>query len=459
MSFTTADEACAEGERRDKRGDLDGAMEAFAAALKLDPGHGAALNYAGWLLTTRLRDRPGAMGQGLDLLRAAIAAAPDDTRPLYNFAEACAALSRPDEARPPVDAALARRPDWAELWNLRGWLRGVKGGDPKGGLDDLQQALRYRPWYGDAELNRARVALALADHAQAEAALHQALRAGCWRPAEAHHHLGGLCERRGHLRRALGHYRRAVELGAGDLQHEAGAGVVRCGNALLHRGAFFLHADEETRRVTVPREERRAPPLAEVLPRVRHALAEAPDPGEDRLLETGRAALMAAETCFEEHVLKTMWSDQSPALAIELMATRFTGARHDALRRLAEEVRRAWIELYEQLLAREEPDPAEAALAEIERRAGECEPGAVLADLRALATHTDAQLLARAALAERLGDRARFLGDRDAALELFRIAHADFAEYAAGATAGGEGMARMLDVNRLGGKLSELGDR
>lgn len=297
MSFQTADEAYAEGERRDRRGDHDGAMAAFEAAIKLDPRHAAALNFAGWLLTTRLRERPGAMGQGLDYLRDAIAAAPDDTRPLYNFADACAGLGQVAEAVAAVDTALQRRPDWPEAWNLRGWLRGVKGGDPLGGLADLQQALRHRYWYGDAHLNRGRIALALGDHAQAETAFRAALHSHCFRPAEAHHRLAGLAERRGHLRRALAHFRRAVELGAGDLEQEAAGGVFRAGNALLQRGAFFLHADEEQRRLTVPDEQRRARPIAAVLADVRRELARAPESEADQVIAVGRAGLMASETC------------------------------------------------------------------------------------------------------------------------------------------------------------------
>ncbi|MDC0671024.1 tetratricopeptide repeat protein [Nannocystis radixulma] len=459
MPFKTADEACAEGERRDQRGDHDGALAAFEAALKLDPRHAAALNYAGWLLTTRLRDRPGAMGQGVDLLREAIAAALDDTRPLYNFADACVALGQIAGALAPVDAALERRPDWAEAWNLRGWLRGVKGGDPRGGLDDLQQALRFRGWYGDAQLNRGRIFLALAEHAEAESALRQALRIGCFRPAEAHHPLGELNERRGHLRRALGHFRRAVELGAGDLAQDATGGVVRCGNALLHRGRFFLHADEETRRMTTDRETRPPRPIAAVLADVRGELARIAEDPDDQLITVGRMGLMAAETCFSGHVLEPRWADQSPALAIELLATAFTGERYDALRRVAEDVRRVWLELYDELLAREEPDPEASALAEVERLAGEREFAAAVAALRAIDTGDEVHLLRRAAMAELLGDRARLHGDVATALDLYRLAHSDFARHASYATSGGEGMARMHDVNRLTGKLAELGDR
>ena len=85
----------------------------------------------------------------------------------------------------------------------------------------------------------------------------------------------------------------------------------------------------------------------------------------------GRMGLLAAETCCEGHVLEPRWADQSPPLAIEMLATRFTGERHDALRRLAEDVRRIWLELYDELLAREEPDPEAAALADVQRLAGE----------------------------------------------------------------------------------------
>ncbi|MDC0717080.1 tetratricopeptide repeat protein [Nannocystis bainbridge] len=459
MSFKTADEAYAEGERRARAGEVDAALAAFEAAIKLDPRHAGALNYAGWLLTTSLSHRPEAMGQGLDLLRDAVAAAPDTTAALYNFADACVAVGQPAEALVPVEAALQRRPDWAEVWNLRGWLRGVKAGDPRGGLEDLQQALARRAWYGDAYLNRARIFLALGEHAEAESALRLALRCGCYRPAEAHLRLAGLVERRGHLRRAVGHFRRAVELGAADSQQDALGGVVRCGNALLHRGVFFLHADEQVRLATTDRDERRPRPLAAVLLDVRAELARTPDDPNDPRRTMGRMGLMASETCCEGHVLEPRWADQSPPLAIEMLATCFTGERHDALRRLAEDVRRIWLELYDELLAREEPDPEAAALADVERLAGERDHVSALAALRAIDVCDDVHLLRRASVAERLGDRARLHGDPTGAHELYRLAHGDFARHASYATAGGEGMARMLDVNRLNGKLSDLGDR
>ncbi|MCY1013026.1 tetratricopeptide repeat protein [Nannocystis pusilla] len=459
MSFKTADEAHAEGERRHRRGEHDGALAAFEAALELDPRHARALNDAGWLLTTDLSERPGARGRGLDLLRDAIAAGPDDTRPLYNFADACVAVGQPGEALVPVEAALQRRPDWAEAWNLRGWLRGVKGDDPHGGLDDLQQALRHRPWYGDAHLNRGRIFVGLGEHAEAESALRLALRCGCFRPGEAHYRLAGLQERRGHLRRALGHYRRAFEVGAAEFRQDAAGGVVRCGNALHHRGAFFVHADEQIRLATVDREQRRPRPIAEVLVEVRRELARVPEESADSQLQVGRLGLLAAEACFSGHVLEPRWTDQSPALAIELLATCFTGERHDALRRVAEDVRRIWLELYDELLAREEPDPEASALAEVERLAGERDHSAAISALRAIDVCDDEHLLRRAAVAERLGDHARLHGEVEGALDLYRLAHGDFARYASYATAGGEGMARMLDVNRLNGKLSDLGDR
>ncbi|MCY1065957.1 tetratricopeptide repeat protein [Nannocystis sp. RBIL2] len=459
MSFKTADEAHAEGERRQRRGEHEGALAAFEAALKLDPRHAAALNDAGWLLTTTLSERPGARGRGLELLRDAIAAGPDDTRPLYNFADACVAVGQLGEALAPVQAALQRRPDWAEAWNLRGWLRGVKGDDPRGGLDDLQQALRHRFWYGDAHLNRGRIFVAFGEHAEAESALRLALRCGCFRPGEAHYRLAGLHERRGHLRRALGHYRRAFEVGAAEFQQDAAGGVVRCGNALHHRGAFFVHADEQIRLATIDREDRRPRPIADVLVEVRRELARVPEGSEDSQIEVGRLGLLAAEACLEGHVLEPRWTDQSPALAIELLATGFTGERHDALRRLAEDVRRIWLELYDELLAREEPDPEASALAEVERLTGERDHAAAIAALRAIDVCDNGHLLRRADVAERLGDRARLHGDVQVALDLYRLAHGDFARYASYATAGAEGMARMRDVNRLNGKLSELGDR
>lgn len=453
MPFKTADEAYAEGERRDRANDPTGALAAFQAALRLDPAHGEAANYAGWLLTTRLRELPGAIGEGVDLLRRAVENMPDDTRPLYNFGEACASLGQPGPALSVIAAALARRPDWAELYNLRAWLTGVKGDDPKAALLDLDAALRLRAWYGDAHLNRGRVLIKLGEHEQAEDAYEAALRSQCFRPAEAHYRLGALAERRGHLRRALGHYRRAIDLGAGDLGEEASQAVQRCGTALLTRGAFFLHALDDNFRSRHEADES-SPPLAQLAARVRRELAAVPEQDDDVAISAGRAGLMAAETCFEGQQLEARWADQSPAVALELMATCFTGGRHDELRALAGDVRRAWLALYEELLEREEPPRHwNDELAAIARLGGERNFVAAAAALREFATGDESRLLGRAALAERLGDRARMLGDDAAAAGLYAIAEDDSSQYASWSTSGGEGMARTVDVDRLRRKL------
>lgn len=461
MEFAAAADAHAEGERRDRAGDPEGALAAFRAAIALDPQHGPALNHAGWLLTTKLRAAPGAMGEGIDLLRAAIAASPDDTRAYYNLADACAALQQPEEALPAVDAALARTPAWPELLNLRAWLRGVVGDDPRSGLADLEAALRLRWRYGDAYLNRARMLRKLGEYEGAERAAELALHCECWRPAEAHHHLGELCERRGHLRRALGRFRRAAELGAGDLQAETLAGVNRCGASLLHRQAFLLHALDEGR-LALQRERHpgERPPLQPLAALVRRCAQQraAERAADATLAAIGEAGLLAAETCFKGQALLPAYADQSPAVAVEMLATGFTGARHDALRRLGEDIRRAWFALYEELLDREEPTPDPyAELAAIERLGAERRFIEAIAAMHAIETtchrEGDHMLLGRGLLAERLGDRARLHGEEGAALSLYAIAERDYAEYASWSTSSGEGAVRAADVKRVRARL------
>ena len=60
-------------------------------------------------------------------------------------------------------------------------------------------------------------------------------------------------------------------------------------------------------------------------------LARVPEGSEGSQIEVGRLGLLAAESCLQGHVLEAGFSDQSPALAIELLATGFNGERHDAL--------------------------------------------------------------------------------------------------------------------------------
>ncbi|MFO0725561.1 MAG: hypothetical protein U1E65_17390 [Myxococcota bacterium] len=104
---------------------------------------------------------------------------------------------------------------------------------------------------------------------------------------------------------------------------------------------------------------------------------------------------------------------------------------------------------------------AQAALeARAEALAAEVRAGAVdrvAAEIARIAAPQYYPELARANAWERVGDRLRTSGDFSAAKEIYGRALGDYRWHAAGASAGAEGMARMLDVHRLEAVLASLG--
>jgi tetratricopeptide (TPR) repeat protein len=450
-----AAEAYAEGDRLWQAGQPEAALASLVRAIALRPEHPNAKNFAGWLLTTRHRNDPRALAQGLALLAEAHALAPDEHRPLQNLVEALVGVDRRADARTVADAAVAARPDAAQPLNLRGWLRGLAPGadDPKGAMHDLEAAIDRWRWYGDAHLNLGLLLLGHGEEARARAAFTAALRSGnCWRPLDCHLRLGEIAARRGHLRRALGHFRRGAELdSSGGYMQAMLAGVQACGGALLQSERYFLHAIDEARRQVALETGALAPrpaPLRSLAKRARALIPRLTDPA----LQAARAAVEQVLVVAEVGELPAKFADDSPALVLELAAG--SAATPDELREPLQALASRWIgvqrSLYDELLAREESDPEdpESARARIVAHATARRWAEALAELAALDTAADADLLWRAANAETYSHRAHRDG-HPAAQELYRLALRDHEQYASGATSGGEGMARMVDVERL----------
>ena len=448
--------AYAEGERLFNAGQPETALASFLRAIALRPGHPNAKNFAGWLLTTRHRHEPTAMAHGLTLLAEAHALAPEEDRPLYNLVEGLVSAGQRERAMTVADAAVAARPYAAQPVNLRGWLRGLADGadDPKGALIDLQAAVRLHAWYGDAHFNLGRVALQLGEQQLAYTSFASALVSrNCWRVVEANLRLGEIAARHGRLRTALAHFRRGAELdAAGTYSAALLAGVQACGNTLLQSGRYVLHAMDEARRTAsleARAEPERPPPLHSL---ATHARALLPELAEPALVEV-HAAVEAVAACAEARQLLPRHADASPAMVLELAAgsERTPVDLRARLRRLADQWIAAQRSLYDELLAREESDPEDpgSARARIAAHEAARDWEAARAELAALDTRDERDLLYRAAKAEQLGDRATRDGHASLGRALHEIALLDYQAYASYSTSGGEGLARMIDVNRL----------
>ena len=459
-----AAEAYAEGDRLAQAGQPEAALASLLRAVALRPEHPNAKNFAGFLLTTRHRNDPSALALGLQLLTEAHALAPEEDRPLQNLVQGLVTAGQRAQALVIMDAAVAARPDAAQPLNLRGWLRGLADGadDPKGALADLEQALQRWAWYGDAHLNLGLVLLGLGEEARAWDAFTTALRTrNCWRPIDCHLRLGEIEARRGHLRRALGHFRRGAELDAGGGYVPALlAGVQSCGAALVESERYFLHALDESRRLAALESGTPAPrpaPLRSLAKRARALLLRLGEPS----LHAVREAVDQIFMCAGVGELPAMFSDRSPALVLEVAAG--STATPEPLREPLRELASRWItvqrSLYDELLAREEPDPEdpEGPRAGVLAHASARRWAAALTELEALDTTKEPDLLWRAATAETLGDRAFRDGDLTAP-RLYGLALRDYQQYASSSTAGAEGTARTVDVDRVRRRLSEHDD-
>lgn len=451
------------GDQLWRQGQPEAALASLITAIALHPEHPNAKNFAGWLLTTRHRHEPAAVAQGLALLAEAHALAPADDRPLYNLVEALAAAGQRTQALAVVDAAIAARPHAAEPYNLRGWLRGLADGadDPKCARDDFTAAIDRQTWYGDAHFNLGRLSLATADFPRAELAFAAAIASRrCSRAAEAHLRLGELLARRGRLRRALGHLRRSAELDTpGALGSLLAPAVQAVGQALLGAGRYLLHALDEARR-SAELEAGSSPPspgsTRALARRARELLPRLGDPA----LAPVHAAVQQVLACAEADELLPQYADRSPTLVLELASA--SAATPDPLRAELHAIAERWIavqrSLYDQLIGREESEPEAPAAARISELAAHKQWDLALAELTALPTSDDDALLWRASKAESLADLARRAGARQAARALDQRALADYQRYAAGATSGGEGTSRMLDVDRLRRRLARPDD-
>jgi len=460
-----AAQAYSEGDRLFNASQPEAALASFLRAIALRPEHPNAKNFAGWLLTTRHRNEPAALAHGLVLLAEAHALAPDEPRPLYNLVEGLVAAGQRAQAFEVVDAAVLARPHAPQPVNLRGWLRGIADGadDPKGALVDLERAIALHSSYGDAHFNLARVALTLGEFGLAYRAFQDALLSGnCWRMVEVHLRLGELEAHRGHLRRALGHFRRGAELdGAGTCSALLVAGVQTVGSPLLQSGRYFLHAMDEARRMASLASRSapdRPPPLRSLAKHADALLRDLEDPGFAEL----RGAVEQVLACVKAGELLPQYSDQSPALVLELWAggSRTPEPLRTPLRRLARHWIAAQRSLYDELIEREESGPEDpgSARARIAELASARRWAEARGELERFDTTDQYEMLWRGAKAEDLGDRAGRDGASEEAQALYRIALADFQQYASWSSSGAEGMSRMLDVNRLRARLGDDGE-
>lgn len=439
----TVSELWAEADAAWQRRDADAALAAADALLALEPSHAGALNLAGYVRTTVKAGEPGAWERGLAQLERALELGVDDVRVVVNYGDALAGRGRARDAVPRVRAWVDAHPRAHLAWNTLGWLLGVEGDDFAGGLAALERAVQGHFWYGDARLNLGRL---YAKHGQPAKAVTQLVLAvqskDCFRPHEAWLRLGEAYVAQGQLRRALGALRRAQEVDRrGEYTRSLFDGINALTHVLHQHQRFILHVFDETQRnkaleagrqvvdPDAPRE-----PLSSLAARAKALRSE--------VKEAALTALDAVEEQAVARALLPRWSDQSPCADLEAHGGEGGHA-------LAEAWRVAQAELYEELLEREEPADPSSPLASVLSLGAARRWDDALAALQANLGEEPESV---GAVAESWGDRLVRLDEPARAQSFYALAEDGFARFASWATAGGEGLARMVAVERVRAK-------
>lgn len=427
-----------------KERDANKALALLDAVLVREPTNARALNFAGWLRTTQRSDDSSELERGIAQLKAALATDSDDDRAAVNLADALGTRNRAQEAVDVLKPWCDAHPGAMHAWNSLGWLLGVVLKDEAAGL----AALTKHPWNPDAHFNLGRMHLAAKRLDDAEREFSQAL--GSFRPHEAWLHLGEIHASRGHLRRALGAFRRAAEVDKrGEYSFVLHQGASTLGNYLYQQKKYFLHPHEDSllsQELERPRDEQaRVPPTLEEVAATARELrgqlqGELPD------------VCHGIERCAAQGTLLPEYADQSLAQRLEASGLEPAVA-------LARAWREVQLALYDELLDREEPSAlVQSQVKRVRSASARGDWDAAFAALEAIDRRADGGVELVAALGELLGDRLARHGRRELAQRAWATSEDAFSEFASWASAGGEGLARMVDVNRVRAKRG-LGPR
>ncbi len=450
-----------------KEHDLVRALEILDELIAHAPDDTGALNFAGWLRTSQNVE----FERGVDELVRALAG--EDHRPAVNLAEALGPRGRAEEAVKLIRPWCEAHPQAHYAWNSLGWLLGVVLGDEQAGL----AVLKRHEWFADNRLNAGRIHLKAKRIDEAEVCF---ARAGdSFRPHEAWLHLGEIHATRGHLRRALGAWRRAAGLDTKREYSEAlQRGITTVGNALLQQKKYFPHVDDDAGPSTSLEMNGVGPSTSLEMNGVgpstslgmngmgpSTSLAMNGDSSSTQLngLALDEIAALARdvrptvsgelatdcsaiERCAHAAALLPEYSDHALWARLEKFGPK------PALR-LAREWRAAQHVLYDELLDLEEPN-AQADITRHELRSAIARRQWEVAfeALARIDRQSEHGVEDIAFFAELLGDRLHRLGDRARANRAWALSEDAFSQFASWATAGGEGLARMVDVKRLRSK-------
>ena len=188
-----------------EKGRLREALRICRNLLALVPGDEDLLHMAG-AIAAQIDDPEAA----IELLQAAIEAAPDHADAHYNLGNSLRALGRRDEAIEAFRTAIRCEPGMAEAHNNLG-ITLAETGQFEAAVEAYARAIELRPGHAAAHSNLAIVLHELGRTAEAEAACRQAIEQ-MPAMAEAHNGLANILKFQGRTEEALESYGRAIEL-------------------------------------------------------------------------------------------------------------------------------------------------------------------------------------------------------------------------------------------------------
>jgi hypothetical protein len=212
------------------------------------------------------------------------------------------------------------------------------------------------------------------------------------------------------------------------------------GNALLQQQKYFLHAADDS---LLSREQERPGALSTRIPCPLEELAARARDVRPTVLGQLGTECQAIERCATDGALLPEYADQSLCEHLEKFGPK-------PAQELARDWRDAQLALYEELLDREEPGTrGDTVLGRLRSAMARRDWEATFRELESVDRASEHGVETVAALGELLGDRLQRFGRRDLAERAWSLSEAAFSEFASWATGGGEGLARMVDVNRL----------
>jgi uncharacterized protein YqcC (DUF446 family) len=427
-------------------GRWDEAIAAADAAARVDEKHPNALNYAGWLRTRKPSFTEADATLALGYFARAADLEPSKPAPAANYGDLLLRLGREEEAfawmeaRANVPASGAVSHNWLGYWRMQ-----------RAAFDDavshFTAAVKLRPTWGLARRNLGEALERARRSDEAWEVLDPARHAfdDDAQRAFAHERRGAFAARKGWLRTALREMRRAVV--SRERTPGATGDVIdaeRWLAARLHAEGVFVPSFALERRWIAAR------PDAPDTRRVTRATLEAALPtasGEAQVALEALVALVRGEATSSTELSPTLLeavlgrAPTDPSAAAIALGERWLAAHWE---------RRARAELpVEGTLVDEDGAPLPALVREAELRARASDFAGAAELLERATTH----VLEARTLAERAGDAADDAGEFASANRLWSIALRGARQHASHATSGGEGMERMLDVERLERKL------